>query len=101
MDNLDNIEIVDGLLPEYDPQKHTLITTRNPNTEGIPAEGIEVPLLGPDEAVDLLSILSKVKISPNSAEMEYAREITKELGYLPLAIEQASAYVRKVVGDLV
>ena len=50
IDNLDNIEIVDGFLPEPGPQKHTIITTRNPNAAGIPAEGIEVPLLEPDDA---------------------------------------------------
>src|SRR5205814_1457541 len=34
IDNLDNIEIVAGFLPEPGPQKHTIITTRNPNAIG-------------------------------------------------------------------
>ena len=32
IDNLDNIRVADKLLPENGPGKHTLITTRNPNT---------------------------------------------------------------------
>ena len=99
IDNLDDIEIVHDFLPEPGPQKHTIITTRNPNTEGIPAEGIEVPLLGHDEALDLLSTLSKVEIISNSAEKKHAEEIITKLERLPLAIEQAGAYVREAAGD--
>lgn len=62
IDNLDIIEIVDGFLPEPGPQRHTIITTRNPNAEGIPAGGIEAPLLEPDEAIDLLSTLSSSRL---------------------------------------
>ena len=43
IDNLD-ITIVDGFLPENGPKNHTLITTRNPNSEGIPTEGLQVSL---------------------------------------------------------
>ena len=100
IDNLDDIEIVAGFLPESGPQKHTIITTRNPNAKGIPAEGIEVPLLEPDDAVDLLSILSTITIAPNSPERKHADEIIQKLGNLPLAIEQAAAYVREAAGDL-
>jgi hypothetical protein len=45
-DNLDDITFADGFLPENGPRKHTLINTRNPNTFGIPAEPLEVPLFG-------------------------------------------------------
>ena len=100
IDNLDHIEIVDGFLPETGPQKHTIITTRNPNAAGIPAEGVEVPLLEPDDAVDLLSTLSNITIAPNSPERKHADEIVQKLGNLPLAIEQAAAYVKEAAGDL-
>lgn len=98
-DNLDDIKVADGLLPENGPGKHTLITTRNPKTTGIPAEPLEVPLLEADDCLNLLSALSSIKIQPMAAEYEQAQEIVKSLGYLPLAIEQAAAYVQEVTGD--
>ena len=99
IDNLDDINIAAGFLPQTGPHQHTLITTRNPNSAGIPAEGLEVPLLDPTDSVDLLSTLSNIAIIANSSESEQAYQIVQELGYLPLAIEQAAAYVREVAGD--
>ena len=101
IDNLDDMEVLNGLLPENGAQKHTLITTRNPNSYGIPAEGLEVPLLDVEEAVELLSNLSKIQISPNTPERRQAEQIVTMLGHLPLAIEQAAAYVREAVGDFI
>jgi tetratricopeptide (TPR) repeat protein len=101
IDNLDDTEVVNGLLPENGPRKHTLITTRNPNSYGIPAEGLEVPLLDLEDAIELLSILSNIQILPNTPERTQAEQIVAMLGYLPLAIEQAAAYVREAVGDFV
>ena len=99
IDNLDDITIVDGFLPENGPKNHTLITTRNPNSEGIPAEGLEVPLFDHEEAITLLSVRSKINIPPHSSEMEQAKMIIKDLQSLPLAIEQAAAHIRVVTGD--
>ena len=99
IDNLDDIKIANGLLPENGSQKHTIITTRNPNAEGIPAEPLEVPLLDPNDSIDLLSTLSKIIVQPDSPEEHQAAEIVQKLGYLPLAIEQAAAYVREVTAD--
>ena len=99
IDNLDIIEIVNGFLPENGPQRHTIITSRNPNSLGIPAEGLEVPLLDVADAIDLLSTLSNIDIVTGSPESAEAAQIVQELGYLPLAIEQAAAYVREVAGN--
>jgi tetratricopeptide (TPR) repeat protein len=99
IDNLDDINVADGLLPENGSQKHTIITTRNPNADGIPAEPLEVPLLGPNGSIELLSTLSKITVQPDSPEEHQAAEIVRKLGYLPLAIEQAAAYVREVTAD--
>ena len=101
IDNLDDINVIDGFLPETGPHQHTLITTRNPNSAGIPAEGLEVPLLDSEDAVDLLSTLSAIDVVSNSPEREQADQIVEKLGYLPLGIEQAAAYVREVTGDFV
>lgn len=98
-DNLDDIKVADGLLPENGVGKHTLITTRNPKTAGIPAEPLEVPLLSADDCLNLLSTLSNINLEPAAAEYQQALEIVEELGYLPLAIEQAAAYVLEVTGD--
>jgi tetratricopeptide (TPR) repeat protein len=99
IDNLDDINVINGFLPMNDCQKHTLITTRNPNSTGIPAQGLEVPLLTPEDSVNLLSSLSNIAIVANSPEREQANQIVHELGFLPLGIEQAAAYVREVAGD--
>jgi len=99
IDNLDDIGVAAGFLPENSSQNHTLITTRDPYSAGIPAEGLEVPLLDLFHAVDLLCTLSNVQILPNSPESFQAAQIVEELGYLPLGIEQAAAYVREVAGD--
>ena len=99
IDNVDDVEVIQGLLPENSPGKHTLITTRNLIWTGIPAEGVEVPLLEPKEAVDLLSALSNIPVAPQSAEKRLAEVIVDELEYMPLAIVQATTYIREVAGD--
>src|SRR5208282_4999199 len=66
IDNLDDIDVATGFLPQNGPQNHTLITTRNPNSGGIPAEGLEVPLLDATDSIDLLSTLSNIEIIENS-----------------------------------
>jgi tetratricopeptide (TPR) repeat protein len=100
IDNLDDIKVADGLLPENAPENHTIITTRNPNTIGIPAEPLEVPVFGADDAVALLLTLSRITVQPKSVEETEASNIVKTLGYLPLAIEQAASYIREVTGNL-
>ena len=99
IDNLDDINIATSFLPQMGPRQHTIITTRNPNSRGIPAEGLEVPLLDASDSVELLSTMSNIIIIPNSIESEQAAQIVHELGYLPLGIEQAAAYVREVSGN--
>jgi len=96
IDNLDDIKVIPGFLPMNDTKKHTIITTRNPDSEGIPAQGLEVGLLDPADAV-FLSTLSKITIK-DTLESKQAYQIVQELGYLPLALEQAAAYVREVAG---
>jgi Cdc6-like AAA superfamily ATPase len=88
IDNLDVIEIIDGFMPQNGPGKHTIITTRNPNAEGIPAQGLEVPLLDHNNAVELLWKLSMVA---SSSQKDTASLIVEKLDCLPLAIEQAAA----------
>ena len=95
IDNLDDIEVAKGLLPVNGAERHTLITTRNPNTTGIPAEPLEVPLLGLEDAVDLCTSLSGIVVVADSPEYQKAHEIIKTIDCLPLAIEQAASYIRE------
>jgi hypothetical protein len=99
IDNLDEHKVANGLLPENGIGKHTIITTRNPNTSGIPAEPLAVPLLDEDDSVELLLTLSKVR-TPTTEQQQDARKIVEELGQLPLAIKQAAAYINTVTGSL-
>src|SRR5271154_4435885 len=110
IDNLDDINVVSSkslnvvnmggkFLPGTGPHQHTLITTRNPHAVGIPAEGMEVPLLDLEESINLLSTLSNIAITPNLLQREQAAQIVNQLGNLPLGIEQAAAYMREVTGD--
>src|SRR5579859_1590462 len=92
IDNLDDLAIAKGYLPSTDSGGHTLITTRNPDTAAIPAEGFEVDIMESSDAVSFLLSRANLPFTPpNEAE---AAQIVEELGYLPLAIETAAAYIR-------
>src|SRR5262249_48171954 len=73
-----------GMLP---PAGHgqVLVTSRNPDW---PGTGLEVPVLTPDEATGFL--MSRT----GSVDDVSALELAAELGGLPLALEQACAYMR-------
>ena len=96
IDNLEDSSVIEGFLPTTDSEGHTLITTRNPYTFGIPTEGLEVNVLNQDEAVELLLLLSETASPTTSATSKNAaREIVEELDYLPLTIEVAAGYIRE------
>jgi tetratricopeptide (TPR) repeat protein len=101
IDNLDDISVVNELLPDNTNGGHTIITTRNPNSEGIPAEGMEVGVLNVAEAQKLLLKLSKVNLATNrDTKEEEAAQIVREVGCLALAIEQAAAFIRETSRDI-
>jgi hypothetical protein len=92
-DNLDNISVVEGYLPRMDRGGNVLITTRNDNTDGIPAEGVEIIPMNSVDSVYFL--LTRAAISNRPQEVvDEARRIVEELGCLPLAVEQAATYIR-------
>jgi NB-ARC domain len=97
IDNLDDISIAKDYLPSIKEGGHVLITTRNPDALSIPAEGIQVPLLEENDAIELLynrCNLDELEYPSDLSEKASAVELVHELGYLPLAIEQASGYIR-------
>lgn len=93
LDNVDDISIVRGLLPATSAGGHTLITTRIRDVKQIPAEGLEVDLLEEAHAMELLLLVSDGNVRDAQAVNE-ARKIVQELGLLPLAIDQAAAFIR-------
>ena len=103
LDNLDDITIAEGYLPRIRiGGGHVLITTRNPNSLNIPAEGMQIDVHEPDEAKDLLLRRTQMldEIGTGSKVEHEAKAIVKVLGYLALAIEQAAAYIREDLKDI-
>ena len=54
IDGLNDIKMIDGLLPRLDCFGHTLITTRDSHCDGIPANGLEVLPMEPEESTSFL-----------------------------------------------
>ena len=103
LDNLDDITIANGYLPRLRTGGgHVLITTRNPNSLNIPAEGLQIGVHELDEAKELL--LQRIQLSneirSKSEVEEEAIAIVESLGCLALAIEQAAAYIREELRDI-
>ena len=96
IDNLDTISVVHGYLPELNGDDcHVLITTRNRDATGIPAQGLEVEVFDSSHAVDLLLLRSSGTKQSQPEIRSQATEIVKELGCLALAIEHAAAFIRQ------
>ena len=89
-DNADTPAILSDFLPQQ-PRGHILITSRAYTFQNL---GIlkprEVSVLTPTAA---LEFLLKRTQREGTAESEEAEALAKELGYLPLALEQAAAYI--------
>jgi len=100
MDNMDEIEVAVDYIPKIGQGGHTLITTRNPDHLTIPAEGLHIPVLNQDAAIELLLLRSGIECTNNSPDRRHAAEIVTELGCLALAIEQAAAYIRSSMDAL-
>lgn len=101
IDSLDDAAVVEDYLPERSPGGLTLVTTRNPNADEIDAEPFEVGLLDAEDAVELLSLRSKLgDVAETPTGKAEAQKIVEELGFLPLAIEQAGAYIRETSKDI-
>lgn len=83
-------------LDEYLPKRatgHVIITSRNPNWGGV-AESLQVEKFQRDESIEFL--LTRT----GEPDQVAANELAEELGDLPLALEQARAYVERTGGDL-
>ncbi|MBV8234437.1 MAG: tetratricopeptide repeat protein [Acidimicrobiia bacterium] len=93
LDNANDPALVKPYLPP-DPKGHVLLTSRAHNFDVLGIhESIGLPVLTPDEALAFLQKRTGRKGPLDPAEQEAARTLAEELGYLPLALEQAAAYM--------
>jgi len=87
-DNAEDPDLLRKVLPEGG---HILITSRNPNWE----KAVAVDVFSQEEALHYLQ-----KISGLSGQEEEFNLLAEELGYLPLALTQAAAYIRRQQVDV-
>ena len=91
LDNVTDAEALTGALPPAGVG-HVLITTRSAYWP--PGIGLEVPMLDHPAAVGNL-LARTAPDPPSEADAVAAAEVATELGGLPLALEQAAAYLRE------
>ena len=89
-DNAADMASVAAFLPPAGPGR-VLITSQNPSW---PGQVLEVPMLDPDVAASFL--VSRT----GDPDRQAARELAEMLGGLPLALEQAAAYIQASAGTL-
>src|SRR5262249_24353217 len=85
LDNAPDPRAIRSYLPE-NPRGHVLVTSRNQSWQGL-ARSLSVDVLGRVESVELLLKRS------GSDDRASADELAQMLGDLPLALEEAAAYV--------
>ncbi len=99
LDSVNDVGIVSELLPQVS-NGHILLTTRQQNVEGallsMPVDSLaaqegELLLLRRAKVIGLNSLLTEAP----GADRERAREIVQLLGGLPLALDQAGAYIEE------
>lgn len=93
-DNANNLRDVMGVMTQIPADGHILITTQDARVNGFDMinEVLPVQMLSPEESKTLLLKRAGITNLPLD-EMEVASELVNELGYLPLAIDSAGAYI--------
>jgi tetratricopeptide (TPR) repeat protein len=89
-DNADEPEKLKPFLPT-DPKGHILITSRAQTFHGL-ARAVRLEVLAPEKALEFLLKRTEREAS-DGGEKGAAAQLAKELGYLPLALEQAGAFI--------
>lgn len=97
LDNIEDLSLIDEILP-LDCQGHLLLTTRVQSTGGV-VQRLDLELMEPEEGT--LFLLRRAKLldldAPlhTSAHVSEATEIYQTLAGLPLALDQAGAYMEE------
>jgi tetratricopeptide (TPR) repeat protein len=91
-DNADTPEMLEASYPRT-PKGHVLLTSRARlfDTLGI-ARQLALEKMDPEEALDFLNKRTE-RAQSDPLEQQAAADLAAELGYLPLALEQAAAYI--------
>src|SRR5262249_51784607 len=90
-DNADNLDLLKPFRPR-NATGHILLTSRAQLFDSLSiANPIELQTLSPDEAMQFL--FTRTGRQPDTASEQAALDLTGELGCLPLALEQAGAYI--------
>ncbi len=96
LDNADDLELARSFLPTK-PRGHVLFTTRS-QIVGVIAKQIEVKVMEPEEGVSFLLLRSKYGTEADAllpSAREAANRLAVLLGELPLALDQAGAYIEE------
>ncbi|MFE5756768.1 FxSxx-COOH system tetratricopeptide repeat protein, partial [Streptomyces massasporeus] len=93
----DNVENPEHLAPYLGTLSggHHLATSRRATGWQALAPVVSLGLLPPDEATDLLCTIAFQGAAVGSRQREAAKRLAHDLGYLPLALEQAGAYAHR------
>ena len=93
LDNADDPTLVKNYLP-LEPKGHVLLTSRASNFDVLRIKKpIVLPVLTPGEVREFLIKRTGREEALDPTERDAARDLAAELGYLPLALEQAAAYM--------
>jgi tetratricopeptide (TPR) repeat protein len=98
LDNADDLDLAKEFLPS-DPQGHVLLTTRARALGGL-AERIAVEEMTSEEGALLLLRRSGLIDTARAEDQALARKISEELGGLPLALDQAGAFIEETPSSL-
>jgi tetratricopeptide (TPR) repeat protein len=104
LDNADDLAIAREFMPHH-PQGHILLTTRAQATSAI-AERVEIEEMETEEGA--LFLLRRAGLVPkeqplsvaSAADRSLAEQIWKEVGGLPLALDQAGAFMEETPSSL-
>ncbi|MDR0469050.1 MAG: toll/interleukin-1 receptor domain-containing protein [Peptococcaceae bacterium] len=87
-DNVEGCPNLKEYIPTGHTQKHILINSRE-RVQGIVSDKLDIIVFSPNDAIDFLQKRIPAAISGEAAEL------AKALGYLPLALECAAAYIEE------
>ena len=101
----DNVEDPDGVRPFLPPAGPGQVLVTSRNALWSPGQAVDVPVLSTDVAADFLVKATTVSVDPlvsaiSDPDRQVASELAVELGGLPLALEQAAAYIRASLDSL-
>jgi len=92
IDNADDPVIAQSFVPT-DAKGHCIITSRRSQLESLGVrDAIALRLMSPDTAIQFLALRTARELG-SGEERAAAGDIARELGHLPLALEQAAAYI--------